>query len=259
MTLDLPLARRDLIAARLAAGQAVVAATLAAEFDVSEDAIRRDLRALAAEGRCRRVYGGALPISPGTASMAARMDEGRERKRGLARAGAATVAPGEFVFLDSSSTNLALVEFLPEECDLTVATNAVDIAAAVLRRQDLRLIVVGGTADPLVGGCVDGAALQTLERMRIDRAFVGACAVSVEWGLSAFHFTDATFKRALVAGSRCTVALATAEKFDATAPHRVAALHRIETLILEAGTDPSRLAACTDAGCRDVRVAEPVP
>jgi len=95
MTLDLPLARRDLIAARLAAGQAVVAATLAAEFDVSEDAIRRDLRALAAEGRCRRVYGGALPISLGTASMAARMDEGRERKRGLARAGAATVVPGE--------------------------------------------------------------------------------------------------------------------------------------------------------------------
>ena len=62
MTSELPLARRDLIADRLANGLAVVATELAGEFAVSEDAIRRDLRALAAEGRCRRVYGGALPL-----------------------------------------------------------------------------------------------------------------------------------------------------------------------------------------------------
>ncbi|WP_271025209.1 DeoR family transcriptional regulator [Rhizobium sp. RCAM05973] len=41
----------------------IVAASLAVEFNVSEDAVRRDLRALAAEGKCRRVYGGALPFS----------------------------------------------------------------------------------------------------------------------------------------------------------------------------------------------------
>jgi len=60
--LELPIARRDIILSRLDEGQPVTAAALALEFDVSEDAIRRDLRALAAEGRCRRVYGGALPL-----------------------------------------------------------------------------------------------------------------------------------------------------------------------------------------------------
>jgi predicted ArsR family transcriptional regulator len=48
MTLESPLARRDVILGRLAQGQSVVAAALALEFEVSEDAIRRDLRALAA-------------------------------------------------------------------------------------------------------------------------------------------------------------------------------------------------------------------
>lgn len=80
MNEDLPLARRDEIADRLAQGQSVVAAVLAVEFNVSEDAIRRDLRALAAQGRCRRVYGGALPITPASAPMAARMDEARAQK-----------------------------------------------------------------------------------------------------------------------------------------------------------------------------------
>ena len=253
VTLDLPLARRDVVAARLAAGQAVVAVALAAEFGVSEDAIRRDLRALAAEGRCRRVYGGALPVTPATVSMAARVDIDAERKRRLARVGAATIRSGELVFLDCGSTNLAVVEFLAE--DVTVATNAVDIAARVLARQDVRLIVVGGLADPIVGGCVDAAALQAVSRLRIDRCFVGTCSISLERGLGAFHFEDATFKHALVAASRCKVVLAADDKFDTRTPHQVAALSEIDVMVVEAETEQSRIAALERRGCRDVRRA----
>ena len=104
MSVQLPLSRRDAIYTRLAHGQPVVAAAMAAEFDVSEDAIRRDLRALAAEGKCRRVYGGALPLSSASLPMAARIEQGADRKRALARAAAATIEPGEFLFLDSGST-----------------------------------------------------------------------------------------------------------------------------------------------------------
>src|ERR1700742_4147633 len=97
----LPTTRRELIARRLAAGDTVVASALATEFEISEDAIRRDLRALAAEGLCERVYGGALPISPASAPMTARMIEAREQKMALARAAVQLIEPGELVFLDS--------------------------------------------------------------------------------------------------------------------------------------------------------------
>src|SRR6185436_5878872 len=96
---DLPHARRHVIADRLAAGQAVVAADLATEFNLSEDAIRRDLRALAADGLCRRVYGGAVPIAANDRPLAARMKEAPDRKSALARTGAAMVRPGELLFL----------------------------------------------------------------------------------------------------------------------------------------------------------------
>src|SRR5450755_3698797 len=135
MTIDPPMERRDIIAGRLAQGQSVTAGSLAEEFSVSPDAIRRDLRALAAEGRCRRVYGGALPISPARTPMAARIGEGRERKEALARTAATMIQPGEFLFLDNGSTNLALTGFLPGDAELTIATNSIEIAAAVLRRQ----------------------------------------------------------------------------------------------------------------------------
>lgn len=233
MTSDPPTARRELIASRLEAGHAVSAPALAAEFAISEDAIRRDLRALAAQGRCRRVYGGALPLVPTKVPLTGRVRQDRERKQGLAAFAAAMVRPGELIFLDSGSTNLALVEHLPEDADLTVVTNSIPIAAAVLARQDLRLITVGGEVNLVVGGCVDAAAMTQVERMTFDRSFLGACAVSTADGLSVHDFDDGTFKRALLARSRRAVVLATTEKLGTTARHRVADLAQVTAIIVE--------------------------
>ena len=252
---DLPLARRDVIAGRLAAGQAANSTALALEFGVSEDAIRRDLRVLAAEGRCRRVYGGALPISPASTPMATRIDEARERKAALARVGATLVEPGELVFLDNGSTNLALVRFLPGDYDLTVATNSIGIAAEVVKRKDLRLILLGGVVDPHVGGCVDANAVARLAEMNIDTCFVGACAVSVAAGVCAFNPADATFKRALRAAGRTTVVMATTEKLGTRAPHRIAAVKDIHRFILEGDAPDTDVQALVHAGAAVLQAA----
>lgn len=254
---DIPLARRDIIALRLEQGRGAVAAALALEFGVSEDAIRRDLRALAAEGRCRRVYGGALPLlpplpllpeSPASQPIAARITQDLARKTALAAAGATLVQANELVFLDNGSSNLALVACLPPDCGLTVATNAVPIAAAVLARSDLRLIVVGGAVDAAVGGCVDAQAVAQVALLNIDRCFLGACAVSASSGIAAFDAADALFKRALLAASHHVAVLVTSDKLGTRAPHRVCALADIGELVIEHDAPAASLAPLEQAG-----------
>ncbi|MGS5085609.1 DeoR/GlpR family DNA-binding transcription regulator [Hydrogenophaga sp. A37] len=252
-----PLERRELIAARLAQGQTVVATALAAEFQVSDDAIRRDLRALAAQGRGRRVYGGALPPLPGATPMAVRMDQGRERKAALARVAVETIEPGEFLFLDSSSTNLALAECLPEDHALTVATNSVDIAAALLRRQDVQLIMVGGSVDPLVGGCIDAAAVLAVGQMNIQRCFLGTCGITVDAGVCTVDAADAAFKRALRAVSRHCVAMATNDKLGLQLPHRVTPVREIDHLVVEHDADFQTLKALAKQGTQVLKAARP--
>lgn len=254
---DLPLARRDQIAARLAAGQPVVAGELALEFGVSEDAVRRDLRALAAEGRCRRVYGGALPLAPAERPLHARLDVARARKSALAAAAAGTVQPGELLFLDSGSSNHALVEALPDDAGLTVATHAVDIAAAVLRRPGLRLLLVGGVVDGVIGGALDADAVQAVQRLAVDRCFLGACAVSAGGGIGALHAADAGFKRVLLAASRHATVLALNDKLGAHAPHRVAPLAALAELVVEHDADAAALAPLQAAGLVLRRAAPP--
>jgi DeoR/GlpR family transcriptional regulator of sugar metabolism len=251
MHTDIPLARRDIIALRLEQGEGAVATTLAQEFGVSEDAIRRDLRALAAAGKCRRVYGGALPllpVSPASSGMAERMEEGAGRKAALARTAAALVQKHELVFLDNGSTNLAIVRFLAQDMDLTIATNSVHIAIEVLKRSDMRLTMVGGMVDPGVGGCIDAHALAHVAMLNIDRCFLGACAVSASSGIAAFDPADAAFKRAVMAASAYVAVLATSAKLETRAPHRVAAVGDVDRIIVEHDAPAAIVASLTQAG-----------
>ena len=88
---------------RLGRDGRVLATALAEAFSTSEDTIRRDLRDLAGRGLCRRVYGGALPVSPASRSAQVRAGESTERKAALGQALAGLVAPGSLVFVDSGS------------------------------------------------------------------------------------------------------------------------------------------------------------
>lgn len=254
---DIPYARRDIIADRLDAGHPAVAAALAVEFGVSEDAIRRDLRALAAAGRCRRVYGGALPLSPASTPIAVRISEAQAPKQALARAAAGLVQHGELVFLDSGSTNLAIVPLLAAGQGVTIATNSVAIAAAVAARGDLPLVLIGGSVDLDVGGCVDANAVAQVAALNIDRCFLGACAVSAADGIGAFGLADATFKRGVHAASRYSAVLATSDKLETRAPYRICAAGDIDQLVVEHDAPPAQLRVLADSGLALVMAAPP--
>ena len=230
---ELPLERRRQIADRLVRGMAVVAAPLAAEFGVSEDAIRRDLRALAEEGLCKRVYGGALPLSPAFSSIEVRSDEDIDRKRVLAREAAGLIGGRQTLFLDTGSTNLQLAAELPEVQALTVITNSMPVAAALTNRRDIMLVVIGGSVSSEVGGCIGARSIAELRRFRIDLCFLGACAISVEHGLAGFDMADVDFKRSLLDVSVTAALMVTNAKLETAAPFRIGSLSDVAHLIVE--------------------------
>ncbi|MFO1066937.1 MAG: DeoR/GlpR family DNA-binding transcription regulator [Geminicoccaceae bacterium] len=244
----LPLGRRRQIAGRLARGEPVVAAALAAEFGMSEDAIRRDLRALAADGLCRRVYGGALPVPAASAPLAERLAEAGDRKDALARRAVALVERGQTLFLDTGSTTARIAALLPAGLGLTVVTNSVPAAAALAGRDDLTLVLLGGRVNAAVGGCTDARAIAELRRFRFDRCFLGACALSMMHGLAGFDMADVDFKRSLLdLGVPVALPMTTA-KLETTAPFAIGRLGEIRELVLEPDAPPPLVAALRTAG-----------
>lgn len=235
--------RQAEIRRRLGLSDRVIAGDLAAEFQVSEDTIRRDLRELAAAGQCIRVYGGALPVPAPETPLAERYTDNIERKRRLALAMIGFIERGMTVFLDAGSTNLAAVQVLPDDLDLTIATHAPHIAAAVLNRAGLRLFMIGGKVDARVGAATGAQGLRALEALNPDLAFIGACAVSGATGVTAFDAEDAEFKRLLTHQARISVIAALNEKIDTVAPYPVLPIDAFDHIVIENDLDPIKRAS----------------
>lgn len=246
--------RREVILERLNAGQPVVARTLAEEFHVSEDAIRRDLRDLAEAGKCRRIYGGALPLAD-VAPFVDRVDRDFPAKRALARAAAALIEPNQTVYIDAGTTNLLLAESLVRGRPVTVVTNSVAIAASVYRRSDVKLFLIGGHVDPSFDGALGAAAVEQIARYRPDWTFIGACATDASFGVSAHDDRDADLKRAAIASSNRVIILAANDKLEKTAPHHVAPSAAIHTLIVEHDAPEAVCADFEAAGVAVIRAA----
>lgn len=247
--------RQALIQTRLAASGRVLAAELAQELAVSEDTIRRDLREMAAAGLCRRVYGGALPVAPATGSMSDRLLVHPERKDALARAAASLVEPGTALFLDAGSTNLAIACALPVDRDLTVATNAPVIAAALIDRPDITLIQIGGQIDRKVGGAIGAKAMRDAEALRPDLCILGVCGLEREAGVTAYGFEDAEFKRFVALRSAAVLVAVTNDKLSTAAPYAVVPLSRVTHAVFEADAADAVLEACVAQGITTLRAS----
>lgn len=235
------------IEARLAAQGRVVAAELARLYDTSEDTIRRDLRALAAAGRCRRVYGGALPPTPppapGPVSARARVAPAAKAALGAALAG--LVEPGMTVFVDAGSTTLACAGRLAVAA--TVVTHAPAIAAALIEAPGVRLVTIGGEVDPQVGAATGAAARAAIEALRFDLLLLGACGVDAAAGITAHRVEDAAMKRALAGRAARVAVAADLAKLGTAAAFGVMDLAALDVLAIEAATPAAlrrRLAAC---------------
>src|ERR1700744_156292 len=135
--------RQSAILDRIRKDGRVLASELAAEFDTSEDTIRRALRDLAAKGHCKRVYGGALAIAPASGPLAARSTEAVDRKAALGACLAPLIGKEQFVYIDGGTTNLAAARMIPQNLGITVATQDPAIGAVLATRQDLTLIMIG--------------------------------------------------------------------------------------------------------------------
>lgn len=250
--------RKTLIQERLKADGRVLAADLAVAFNVSEDTIRRDLREMAAAGLCERVYGGALPIAPATGTtLSERVAMAPERKAALARTAAGLIRPGMTVFLDAGSTNLAIAQLIGPDTSVTVVTNTPLIAAALMEKPGVDLILLGGPLNRAVGAAVGARAQRDAELLRPDLCFLGTCGADAVAGLTAIHFEDAEFKRLVALRSARLVVAITNDKLGTAAAHLIVGIGEKPTLVLEADAPDEHRAAFEAAGAAILMAAGP--
>jgi len=235
--------RQELLLSRLAEDGRLVAKSVATEFGLSEDTIRRDLRALARAGRLRRVHGGALPASAADADLSARREVATTSKRAVGRAAAKLVTTGQVVIIDGGTTALQLVRHLPLDLVATIVTHSPTIAVELERHINLTVIIVGGQLFRHSMVTVGASAIEAVSLIRADTFFMGVTGVDLEAGFSTGDLEEAHVKRAFGRSAAETIVLASKEKLGAASAYRVIPLEDASGIVVDGQTSPGLVKA----------------
>jgi DeoR family transcriptional regulator of aga operon len=228
----------------------VLVGVLAKRFHTSQVTIRKDLDILQSKGRIHRTHGGALPSRDSALddpTLREKEKLHRKEKLLIAAAAAAMVREGQVVILDSGTTTTAIARALREFENLTIITNAVNIAAE-LSGSSLEVILTGGTLRKNSFSLVGPIAEETLRRLNADILFLGVDGFDVHYGLSTPNLLEAKVNRAMMEVTRITVAVCDSSKFGRRSLSSIAPPSAVHHLITDRGIPKPAFATLKKSG-----------
>ncbi len=223
-------------------------------LSVSEATVRRDLQVLHEQGLLHRTRGGAVT---GTVNLELplRHRAGRQQseKRRIALAAAQLVPDGAVVGMTGGTTVTEIARVLAERGGITVVTNAVNIAADLIVRPDIRLVVVGGNARSASYELVGPAAERMLAQYHFDIAFIGVDGLTASEGCTTHDEMEGQTDRAFLRSSARSVVVADSTKIGRVTFAAICPLSEIDDLVTDEALDEVQERAIAERGVRVLR------
>ena len=215
---------------------------LSQRYEVSEVTIRRDLQELEEDKLIKRVHGGAV-LNDNTKfepTFSEKIDRFYDNKESVGKLAASLILDGDTIALDAGTTTLSTAKHI-EAKNITVITNSVDIAYELAKKQDVEVIVTGGTLRWETRAMVGPVADNTLKSFRVDKAFIGTNAICVINGLSTPNIIEANTKREMIKIAKQTIVVCDHTKFNTVSFAKIVDLDSVDIIITDNQLDSELL------------------
>ena len=217
--------RKQLILEELQEHHVVSLEKLISLLETSESTVRRDLDELEAENKLRRIHGGAeLPHSlQQEESIQEKSVKNLQEKKLLAQKAASLIKEQDVIFIDAGTTTAFLIKELSNK-DITVVTNSIHHAVQLVEKQ-IPTVMVGGSVKMATDASIGGVALNQINQLHFDRAFIGMNGVDENYYTTP-DMEEGAIKRAIIDNAKQTYVLVDASKVGQTCFAKVAPLKR---------------------------------
>ncbi|MDO9637219.1 MAG: DeoR/GlpR family DNA-binding transcription regulator [Pseudotabrizicola sp.] len=231
----------------------VVVEDLAQRFDVTLQTIRRDLTDLAEAGHLDRVHGGAV-ARMGVVNIGydARRRMNEAAKAAIAQACAAMIPDNASMILNLGTTTEAVARALVHHRNITVVTNNMNVANALIANPGCEILLAGGTLRRSDGGLVGALTTQVIEQFKVDFAIIGTSALDRDGDLLDFDLAEVRVSRAILQQARQAFLVTDHSKLGRSAPARIASLSELDAVITDQPLPDSLMTACDGWGTRVV-------
>jgi DeoR family transcriptional regulator, aga operon transcriptional repressor len=234
---------------RLSSDGSVGVVDIARELAVSTATVRRDLQLLESQRLLGRTHGGAVPQGV-LYELPLRYKSTRqaEEKRRIAAEAASRVADGWAIGLTGGTTTTEVARALVDRPQLTIVTNALNIAAEMAVRPNLKLVVTGGVARSESYELIGPLAAASLQSLNLDMVFLAVDGISPRAHLTNQHEGEAGINRALIERADRVTVVADSSKLGKVAFARICELSDVTELITDDQADPEQIEALQQQG-----------
>ena len=224
--------------------------TLAEQFGVTLQTVRRDVKLLADAGLLARFHGGARVPSSTTENLAYRQRQllNEQVKQRIARAVAKAVPNDCSLIINIGTTTEAIARELLHHKGLRVITNNLNVAAVLSGNRDCEVIVAGGVVRARDRGIVGEVTIDFIQQFKVDIGLIGISAIEADGTLRDFDYREVKVARAIIGQSREVWLAADHSKFHRPAMVEVARLEQVDLLFTDAEPPAPFPALLTDAG-----------
>ncbi|MFO7647090.1 MULTISPECIES: DeoR/GlpR family transcriptional regulator [Halomonas] len=207
---------------------------LTEHFTVTPQTIRRDLNALAEEGRIRRVHGGAgLESSTVNTAYSTRKTLNLDAKQRIAALLARQIPDGASLFINIGTSNEVVAEALLEHRDLEVITNNLNVAAILQHKEDFNVIIAGGQVRSRDGGIIGEATIDFINQFKVDYGIIGISGIDEDGSLLEFDYQEVRVAQAIIRNSRQVYLAADHSKFHRNPSVRQGNIAQINALFTD--------------------------
>ena len=214
---------------------------LAVAFQVSEATIRQDLERLEGDGFITREHGGAFlntaPAQIGT--MTLHHMENMDKKRKIGAYAAALVRDGETLILDAGTTTTEVASRLISRRNLTVITNALNIAVILGSVPGFAVHMPGGQFKAPTLSLSGDKSVEYFKNIFAGKLFLATAGVALEAGLTYPSFADLQLKEAMIKAASHVYLVADSTKINKSSFTRLGALEVVHSFITDDGISDS--------------------
>lgn len=212
---------------------------LAKLFKVTEVTIRQDLEKLEKDGMIIREHGGAYlkNIQDQVHTIPLINQDNLDKKGLIAQKCLDYIEPGDTIILDSGSTTTEVAKLLKGWKNLTVITNALNIALILGAEPGIEVIVTGGEFKPPTLSLTGQKAADFFKGLHAQKLFLATAGISLKAGLTYPSISDLVVKRAMIEASEITYLVADSTKMGKAAFASLGALSLIDFIITDSAIE----------------------
>lgn len=231
--------RRDKILDLLKEDGSAKVIDLAKIFKVTEVTIRQDLEKLEKEGLAFREHGGAYlkNVKDHVTSFSLAHKENIDKKELIAKKCIEFIESGDIIILDSGSTTTEIAKKLKGLKNLTVITNALNIALLLGGEPGIEVVMTGGEFKPPTLSLTGQKAADFFKGINVQKLFLATAGLSLKSGLTYPSISDIVVKKAMIDAADTTYLVADSTKIGKSAFASLGALSLIDYIITDAGIE----------------------